>query len=66
MIKSVFIENPIDIFILGHKEALKNSMSKGFEELGKGNVLAFEEQEKQRIYHEGAIKALENIKIFTN
>ena len=62
--KSIIVNNAIDIFILGHKEALKNSMAKGFEELGKGDVPAFEEQEKYRIYHEGAINALENIKIF--
>ncbi|MCR5260613.1 MAG: hypothetical protein K6C94_02125 [Candidatus Gastranaerophilales bacterium] len=66
MIKKVFVKNPIDIFILGHRESLKNAMAKGFELLGQGNVYGYEEQEKQRIYHEGAIKALENIKIFTN
>lgn len=66
MTKNVYINNPVDIFILAHKEALKNAMAKGFEELGKGNVYEFEEQEKHRIYHEGAINALENIKIFIN
>lgn len=66
MIKNVSVNHSIDIFILAHKEALKNYMAKSFEELGKGNVKGYEEQEKYRIYHEGAINALENIKIFIN
>lgn len=65
MTKSVFVDNPIDIFIIAHKEALTNAIVKGFQELYKGNIKGYEEQEKFRIYHEGAIKALENIKIFT-
>lgn len=66
MIKKYIINNPLEIFIIAHREALKNAMAKGFEELGKGNVYGYEEQDKHRIYHEGAIKALENIKIFIN
>lgn len=62
MIKSVFVNHPIEIYLLAHREALKNAMAKGFEELCKDNVYGYEEQEKHRIYHEGAINALENIK----
>lgn len=61
------INNPIEIFILGHKVALGNAMAKGFELLGTGKVYEYEEEEKNRIYHEGAIDALEKIsKIFVD
>lgn len=66
MEKSLFVNNPIDIFILAHREALKNALSEGFEKLGSGNVYEYENQEKNRIYHEGAINALENIKRLMN
>lgn len=61
MIRKIYVNNSIEILILAHKEALKNAMAKGFSLLNTGNVLGYEEQEKQRIYHEGAINALENL-----
>lgn len=61
MNRKIFFNNQIEVLILAHREALKNAISKGFSLLGIGNVAGFEEQEKQRIYHEGAINALEFI-----
>lgn len=66
MTKEYIINNPIDIFLIAHREALKNAMANAFEELGKGNIEGYEEQEKQRIYHTGAITALEDIKNLMN
>ncbi|MGN0013881.1 MAG: hypothetical protein ACI37T_00510 [Candidatus Gastranaerophilaceae bacterium] len=66
MTKEYIINNPIDIFLIAHREALKNAMANAFEELGKGNIAGYEEQEKQRIYHTGAITALEDIKNLMN
>ena len=63
--KIINVNNQIELFILAHKEALKNAMAKGFSLLSIGNIVGYEEQEKQRIYHEGAINALENLNIFT-
>lgn len=63
--KIIKVNNQIELFILAHKEALKNAMAKGFSLLSIGNIVGYEEQEKQRIYHEGAINALENLNIFT-
>ena len=63
--RTIQVSNQIEIFILAHKEAMKNAIAKGFSLLSIGNIIGYEEQEKQRIYHEGAIKALENLNIFT-
>lgn len=62
IVKSIFVNHPIDIYLLAHREALKNAIAKSFEKLGTGNIQEYEEQEKQRIYHTGAINALENVK----
>ncbi len=61
MIRKIYVKKPTEILILAHKEALKNAMAKGFSLLSIGNVAGYEEQEKHRIYHEGAISALENL-----
>ncbi len=58
-VRIVRVNNPIEILILGHREALKNAMAKSFEKLGIGDVAKFEEQENIGFYHQGAIKALE-------
>lgn len=64
MNRIIKISHPIDIFILAHREAFKNALAKGFSLLSTGNISGYEEEEKQRIYHEGAINSLESIKEF--